>query len=105
MPYSEISWIEEGREIRGLEDEIKKYWDHRNTIVQQKKQRDKKKLEKLTKTVKPYEGQPEYIKALNLSLHEYQLEGLNWLRYSWSQGNFFIFGLIGVTHGLDSAEI
>ena len=69
-----------------LADEIKKYWDHRSAIIDQKSKRDKKKLEKLTKKVKPYEGQPEYIKNLNLSLHEYQLEGLNWLRYSWSQG-------------------
>ena len=77
--------MEEDRDIPGLVDEIQKYWDHRNTIIDQKSKRDKKKLEKLTKKVKPYDGQPEWIKALNLSLHDYQLEGLNWLRYSWSQ--------------------
>ena len=85
LPYSEISWIEEGRDITGLADEITKYWDHRNSICDQKSKRDKKKLEKLTRKVKPYEDQPEWTKKLNLSLHEYQLEGLNWLRYSWSQ--------------------
>ena len=40
----------------------------------------------MTRKVKPFEDQPEWIKSLNLSLHNYQLEGLNWLRYSWSQG-------------------
>ena len=55
--------MEEDRDIPGLVDEIQKYWDHRNTITDQKSKRDKKKLEKLTKKVKPYDGQPEWIKG------------------------------------------
>lgn len=36
---------------------------------------------------KKYEGQPHFIDPNSgLALHEYQLEGLNWLRYSWGQG-------------------
>ena len=27
---------------------------------------------------------PDYIKGTGGSLHGYQLEGLNWLRYSWA---------------------
>jgi chromodomain-helicase-DNA-binding protein 4 len=34
---------------------------------------------------KKYEKQPEYIDATGGRLHPYQLEGLNWLRFSWSQ--------------------
>ena len=34
--------MEEDREIPGLVDEIQKYWDHRNTITDQKTKRDKK---------------------------------------------------------------
>lgn len=33
-----------------------------------------------------YEEQPDIITASGGKLHEYQLEGLNWLRFSWAQG-------------------
>ncbi|MEJ1273132.1 hypothetical protein NN561_003992 [Cricetulus griseus] len=36
-------------------------------------------------TVK-YETQPRFITATGGTLHMYQLEGLNWLRFSWAQG-------------------
>uniref|UniRef100_A0A8C3GMY2 SNF2 N-terminal domain-containing protein n=1 Tax=Cairina moschata TaxID=8855 RepID=A0A8C3GMY2_CAIMO len=35
-------------------------------------------------TVK-YESQPRFISATGGTLHLYQLEGLNWLRFSWAQ--------------------
>lgn len=39
----------------------------------------------LQPTVK-YETQPRFITATGGTLHMYQLEGLNWLRFSWAQG-------------------
>jgi chromodomain-helicase-DNA-binding protein 4 len=33
---------------------------------------------------KKYEYQPLYIDATGMELHPYQLEGVNWLRYSWA---------------------
>ncbi|XP_022104217.1 chromodomain-helicase-DNA-binding protein 5-like isoform X2 [Acanthaster planci] len=33
---------------------------------------------------KKYEEQPAFISACGGNLHDYQLEGLNWLRYSWA---------------------
>lgn len=33
-----------------------------------------------------FEHQPWYINATGGTLHPYQLEGLNWLRFSWAQG-------------------
>lgn len=36
-------------------------------------------------TVK-FDKQPWYIDATGGTLHPYQLEGLNWLRFSWAQG-------------------
>lgn len=39
----------------------------------------------LQPTVK-YERQPEYLDATGGTLHPYQMEGLNWLRFSWAQG-------------------
>ena len=34
---------------------------------------------------KKWEKQPEYVDATGMKLHPYQLEGLNWLRFSWAQ--------------------
>lgn len=35
---------------------------------------------------KKLEQQPAYLDDNGGKLHPYQLEGLNWLRFSWSQG-------------------
>lgn len=40
----------------------------------------------LTNLSKKLDKQPDYIDATGMQLHEYQMEGLNWLRYSWGQG-------------------
>ena len=32
-----------------------------------------------------YEVQPDFISESGGSLHPYQMEGLNWLRFSWAQ--------------------
>jgi chromodomain-helicase-DNA-binding protein 4 len=40
----------------------------------------------LTDLKKKLDKQPEYIDQTGMQLHPYQLEGLNWLRYSWGQG-------------------
>ena len=37
-----------------------------------------------------YEEQPKYITETGGKLHPYQLEGLNWLRFSWAQGTHTI---------------
>lgn len=33
-----------------------------------------------------YDRQPDYLDVTGGTLHPYQLEGLNWLRFSWAQG-------------------
>ena len=35
---------------------------------------------------KKWDKQPSYIDATGGTLHAYQLEGVNWLRYFWSNG-------------------
>jgi chromodomain-helicase-DNA-binding protein 4 len=35
---------------------------------------------------KKHEKQPEYLDTTGMELHPYQLEGMNWLRYSWANG-------------------
>jgi hypothetical protein len=39
----------------------------------------------LTDLKKKLDKQPDYIDQTGMQLHPYQLEGLNWLRYSWGQ--------------------
>ncbi|MEQ2216412.1 hypothetical protein XENOCAPTIV_015812, partial [Xenoophorus captivus] len=39
----------------------------------------------LQPTIK-FERQPDYLDSTGGTLHPYQLEGLNWLRFSWAQG-------------------
>uniref|UniRef100_A0A8C7GJT7 Chromodomain helicase DNA binding protein 4a n=1 Tax=Oncorhynchus kisutch TaxID=8019 RepID=A0A8C7GJT7_ONCKI len=39
----------------------------------------------LQPTIK-FERQPDYLDSTGGNLHPYQLEGLNWLRFSWAQG-------------------
>lgn len=38
------------------------------------------------KLKKKLDKQPIYLDQCGGQLHEYQLEGLNWLRFSWAQG-------------------
>lgn len=33
-----------------------------------------------------YDEQPDFVTSTGGTLHLYQLEGLNWLRFSWAQG-------------------
>ncbi|XP_052227577.1 chromodomain-helicase-DNA-binding protein Mi-2 homolog isoform X2 [Dreissena polymorpha] len=40
----------------------------------------------ITDLRKQLPGDPDYIAATGGTLHPYQLEGLNWLRYSWANG-------------------
>lgn len=35
---------------------------------------------------KKYDRQPPFIDATGNELHAYQLEGVNWLRFSWANG-------------------
>jgi superfamily II DNA/RNA helicase len=48
----------------------------------------KRQLKELVKVdaKKRFDKQPDYIEETGGTLHEYQLEGLNWLRFSWAQG-------------------
>ena len=54
----------------------------------QKEERESKRFDapKKSHLRKKLEEQPEYLGANGGKLHPYQLEGLNWLRFSWSQG-------------------
>ncbi|XP_078696084.1 chromodomain-helicase-DNA-binding protein 4-like isoform X5 [Branchiostoma floridae x Branchiostoma belcheri] len=112
LPYDQSTWETEEIPVPDFQQHIKSYWDHRESIIGPepkgkkggKEKKDKKGKVKKGKeakekegaekdspmpTIDPskkYEKQPEFIDDTGGTLHEYQLEGLNWLRFSWSQG-------------------
>uniref|UniRef100_A0A452GTI5 Uncharacterized protein n=1 Tax=Gopherus agassizii TaxID=38772 RepID=A0A452GTI5_9SAUR len=102
LPYDQCTWEIDEIDIPYYENLKQMYWNHRELMlgddIQPPKRLNKKgrklKEEKLEKppetpivdpTVK-FDKQPWYIDATGGTLHPYQLEGLNWLRFSWAQG-------------------
>ncbi|CAJ0577901.1 unnamed protein product, partial [Mesorhabditis spiculigera] len=114
LVYEQATWERDDMDIPLYEDAILKYWSHREKMVgdtppkhirkliEKKREakglpatedepstsdrkKDKKKKDKSGGVVK-YEVQPDYLDETGGKLHPYQLEGLNWLRHSWSNG-------------------
>ncbi|XP_052612636.1 chromodomain-helicase-DNA-binding protein 3 isoform X1 [Peromyscus californicus insignis] len=99
LPYDQSTWEEDEMSIPEYEDHKQSYWRHRELIMGEdpaQPRKYKKKKKELQgdgppssptndPTVK-YETQPRFITATGGTLHMYQLEGLNWLRFSWAQG-------------------
>uniref|UniRef100_A0A669QZF6 Chromodomain helicase DNA binding protein 5 n=1 Tax=Phasianus colchicus TaxID=9054 RepID=A0A669QZF6_PHACC len=102
LPYDQCTWEIDEIDIPYYENLKLLYWNHRELMLGEdtrplkklNKKGKKLKEEKLEKppetplvdpTVK-FDKQPWYIDATGGTLHPYQLEGLNWLRFSWAQG-------------------
>uniref|UniRef100_A0A4W6EEB1 Chromodomain helicase DNA binding protein 5 n=1 Tax=Lates calcarifer TaxID=8187 RepID=A0A4W6EEB1_LATCA len=93
LPYDQCTWEVDDFDIPEYDSHKACYWDHREQILGEDQRplvvRKGKKLKedhpKREPTIK-FEHQPWYINATGGTLHPYQLEGLNWLRFSWAQG-------------------
>ncbi|XP_028922077.1 chromodomain-helicase-DNA-binding protein 5 isoform X3 [Ornithorhynchus anatinus] len=102
LPYDQCTWEMDDIDIPYYENLKQGYWNHRELMLGEdtrppkrlNKKGRKLKDEKLEKppetpvvdpTVK-FDKQPWYIDCTGGTLHPYQLEGLNWLRFSWAQG-------------------
>ncbi|KAK7913431.1 hypothetical protein WMY93_013642 [Mugilogobius chulae] len=102
LPYDQCTWEADDFEIPEYDSHKTHYWDHREQIlgedqrplvVKKEKQpsveRSKREKPPDTPIIDPtikFDHQPWYINATGGTLHPYQLEGLNWLRFSWAQG-------------------
>ncbi|XP_039150322.1 chromodomain-helicase-DNA-binding protein Mi-2 homolog isoform X1 [Drosophila simulans] len=112
LPYDKSTWEEEGDDIQGLRQAIDYYQDLRAVCTSETTQSRSKKSKKgrksklkveddedrpvkhytpppekpTTDLKKKYEDQPAFLEGTGMQLHPYQIEGINWLRYSWGQG-------------------
>uniref|UniRef100_A0A8C7YYG1 DNA helicase n=1 Tax=Oryzias sinensis TaxID=183150 RepID=A0A8C7YYG1_9TELE len=102
LPYDQCTWEVDDFAVPEYDTHKACYWDHREQILGEDQRplvvRKGKKLREehqkreappdapiIDPTIK-FEHQPWYINATGGTLHPYQLEGLNWLRFSWAQG-------------------
>ncbi|XP_014665396.1 PREDICTED: chromodomain-helicase-DNA-binding protein 5-like [Priapulus caudatus] len=100
LPYEQVTWetLDDScvHNFQRYVDRFKQHKEHIHAMEEElaepkkSKKRDKKKKKQegplLSNLKKKAEVQPEYITDTGGKLHPYQLEGLNWLRFSWAQG-------------------
>lgn len=101
LNYEHCTWEDEAREadVPEFKKGMEAYWDLRQQAEASTAERGKKKKKeskvKLSQHFpdkptcdprKQFEEQPDYVTITGGTLHPYQLEGLNWLRYSWAHG-------------------
>ncbi|XP_017430906.1 CHD3-type chromatin-remodeling factor PICKLE isoform X2 [Vigna angularis] len=79
LPYDECHWELES-DISAFQAEIERF---NNFQSRTRRVLDASASENLQKEFLPYESSPEFLSGG--SLHPYQLEGLNFLRFSWSK--------------------
>uniref|UniRef100_A0A8C7WKY0 Chromodomain helicase DNA binding protein 4a n=1 Tax=Oncorhynchus mykiss TaxID=8022 RepID=A0A8C7WKY0_ONCMY len=99
LAYDQATWEAEDMDIPEFDVFRQQYWNHRELMMGDEGKPGKKiKVKGKTKrmdrppenpvvdpTIK-FERQPDYLDSTGGNLHPYQLEGLNWLRFSWAQG-------------------
>ncbi|XDV40460.1 hypothetical protein PO909_009543 [Leuciscus waleckii] len=98
LQYDQSTWECEDMDIPDFETFKQHYWNHRELMLGEEGRPGKKiKKVKVRKTERPpanpvvdptikFDRQPDYLDSTGGTLHPYQLEGLNWLRFSWAQG-------------------
>uniref|UniRef100_A0A3B5KLK3 Chromodomain helicase DNA binding protein 3 n=1 Tax=Xiphophorus couchianus TaxID=32473 RepID=A0A3B5KLK3_9TELE len=96
LTYDQCTWERDDMDVPDFELHKANYWRHRLdcTVMLNTHWFRSKKIHKkeeslpspLTDPTIKYEEQPDFVTATGGTLHLYQLEGLNWLRFSWAQG-------------------
>uniref|UniRef100_A0A8C2JW32 Chromodomain helicase DNA binding protein 5 n=1 Tax=Cyprinus carpio TaxID=7962 RepID=A0A8C2JW32_CYPCA len=102
LPYDQCTWEADDFDIPDYDSFKQAYWDHRDQVLGESHHpllfRKGKNLKEEGKRREPppdtpvvdptikFDQQPWYIDDTGGTLHPYQLEGLNWLRFSWAQG-------------------
>ncbi|XP_023200699.1 chromodomain-helicase-DNA-binding protein 4-like isoform X1 [Xiphophorus maculatus] len=99
LAYDQATWEAEDMDVPEFDTYKVQYWNHRELMMGDdgrpgKKIKVKGRVKRperppenpvIDPTIK-FERQPDYLDTTGGTLHPYQLEGLNWLRFSWAQG-------------------
>ncbi|XP_018109292.1 chromodomain-helicase-DNA-binding protein 3 isoform X3 [Xenopus laevis] len=99
LSYDQSTWEEDDMKLPDYEYHKQMYWRHRELIMgdsaccpqKHKRQHKESYLDghpssPINEPTVKYETQPQFVSSTGGTLHMYQLEGLNWLRFSWAQG-------------------
>ncbi|XP_074554981.1 chromodomain-helicase-DNA-binding protein 3 isoform X2 [Halichoeres trimaculatus] len=103
LTYDQCTWERDDMDIPEFGIYKSNYWRHRDNIMKEdldkprkirsKSQDGEEEEEEEESVASPvtdptikYEEQPDFVTSTGGTLHLYQLEGLNWLRFSWAQG-------------------
>ncbi|XP_073330820.1 chromodomain-helicase-DNA-binding protein 3 isoform X2 [Pagrus major] len=99
LTYDQCTWERDDLEIPDFAIYKGNYWRHRDTIMKEDPDKPRRMRSKnqeegeeespaspVTDPTIKYEEQPDFVTSTGGTLHLYQLEGLNWLRFSWAQG-------------------
>lgn len=98
LAYDQCTWERDDMDIPDFAIYKASYWKHRDIIMKEDPDKPRKIRNKnsedeeespgspLTDPTIKYEEQPDFVTSTGGTLHLYQLEGLNWLRFSWAQG-------------------
>jgi chromodomain-helicase-DNA-binding protein 1 len=97
LPYSEATWESaEDVERSGANDLVKAFRQRDAVSLEPRRGVDAARRAFSASGHRAFEKQPEYLKGEG-TLRDYQLEGLNWMAYSWARG---INGILADEMGL-----
>ncbi|XP_016889433.1 chromodomain-helicase-DNA-binding protein 3 [Cynoglossus semilaevis] len=101
LTYDQCTWERDDMDIPDFAIYRANYWRHRDAIMKEDPDKPRKRSRNqegeeeeeesnpaspVTDPTIKYEEQPDFVTSTGGTLHLYQLEGLNWLRFSWAQG-------------------
>ncbi|XP_044040912.1 chromodomain-helicase-DNA-binding protein 3 isoform X3 [Siniperca chuatsi] len=98
LTYDQCTWERDDLDIPDFAIYKGNYWRHRDAIMKEDPDKPRRMRSKsqegeeespaspVTDPTIKYEEQPDFVTSTGGTLHLYQLEGLNWLRFSWAQG-------------------
>ncbi|XP_059210753.1 LOW QUALITY PROTEIN: chromodomain-helicase-DNA-binding protein 3 [Centropristis striata] len=98
LTYDQCTWERDDMDIPEFAIYKANYWRHRDAIMKEDPDKPRRMRSKnqegeeespaspVTDPTIKYEEQPDFVTTTGGTLHLYQLEGLNWLRFSWAQG-------------------
>uniref|UniRef100_A0A671NHS4 Chromodomain-helicase-DNA-binding protein 3-like n=1 Tax=Sinocyclocheilus anshuiensis TaxID=1608454 RepID=A0A671NHS4_9TELE len=96
LTYDQCTWERDELDIPEFGAHKAAYWRHREEVMKEDPEKPRKMKRREENDDAPstpvndptikYEEQPDFVTETGGTMHLYQLEGLNWLRFSWAQG-------------------